>query len=289
MSSAYEIRRAAANSSQATPAQGRPGGAKAILFTILGEVVLPGGSSAWTSTILDAFELLGVTEKNARQALARVGDQGMIESQRHGREVRWVLTPSGRRLLEAGAERIYRFGMAPVSWNGEWLVAHCPVPETHRALRHRLRTELSFEGFGELAASLAVSPHPEREPTLRRVLDQLDLTAGCVVLRSRTGSAEADLDLAGRAWDLNSLAADYRSFVAAYDGRAVNSPAEEFRATVELVHDWRRFPSIDPELPTDLLPPDWVGTTASRLFHQCHASWAPGAAAWFTSRDAWRS
>jgi phenylacetic acid degradation operon negative regulatory protein len=265
--------------------QGRPGGAKAVLYTILGEFVLPAGGAAWTATLVAAFDLLGVTEKNARQALARVADQGTIVGERHGRQVRWQLTASGRSLLEAGADRIYQFGAATDGWNGEWLVAHCPVPETQRALRHRLRTELSFVGFGELAASLAVSPHVGRQPVLHRILRRLTLTDDCLVLRSRTGSAEADLSLARRAWDLDGLGASYRSFAATHRAIHPSTPEAMFRANVELVHDWRRFPSIDPELPTELLASDWAGTTANLVFEQCRQRWSPGATEWFVNQD----
>jgi len=265
--------------------QGRQHSAKALLYTILGELVLPAGGSAWTSTLLDAFGLLGITEKNARQALARVADQGMIESRRHGREARWELTPAGRKLLEAGAERIYGFGTAPEAWAGDWLLAHCPVPEAQRALRHRLRTQLSFEGFGELSASLAVSPHADREARLRQILSTLGLAQESVVLQCRTGSPAADLDLARRAWDLDALAASYRAFSQAHAERSAAGAEASFQAVVELVHHWRRFPSIDPELPPELLPPDWAGADARTVFHACHARWAPGAVAWFRQRD----
>ncbi len=268
--------------------QGRHHSAKALLYTILGELVLPAGGSAWTSTLLDAFGLLAINEKNARQALARVADQGVIESQRHGREARWELTPAGRKLLEAGAERIYSFGTVPIAWGGEWLLAHCPVPEAHRSLRHQLRTQLSFEGFGELSASLAVSPHAEREGRLRHILTTLGLAQESVVLQCRTGSPAADLDLARRAWDLDALAADYQAFSQLHAERPAATPEAGFRAVVELVHDWRRFPSVDPELPPELLPADWAGADARAVFHGCHARWAPGAVAWFRQRDAAR-
>ncbi|MEZ5412006.1 MAG: PaaX family transcriptional regulator C-terminal domain-containing protein [Acidimicrobiales bacterium] len=268
--------------------QGRQHSAKALLYTILGELVLPTGGSAWTSTLLDALGLLGITEKNARQALSRVADQGLIESRRHGREARWELTPAGRKLLEAGAERIYGFGSTPGTWVGEWLLAHCPVPEAQRALRHRLRTQLSFEGFGELSASLAVSPHADREARLRQILDALGLARECVVLQCRTGSPAADLDLARRAWDLDALAASYRAFSRAHAEQPAEGPEASFRAVVELVHDWRRFPSVDPELPPELLPADWAGADARAVFHGSHARWAPGAVDWFRQRDAAR-
>jgi len=268
-----------ATAGEELPAQ--RGGAKALLLTVFGEFVLPAGGEAWTSSLVSAAESLGIGEKNARQAIARIGDQGLIVSRRHGRQVRWSLTDTGRELFESGARRIYDFGSAGVDWHGEWLVAHCQVAESQRSLRTQLRTQLGFLGFGELSASLLISPHLDREPQLRHVLAELGLSDEGVVLRSTTASAEEDASLVERAWDLDALAASYRSFRGSYERRRPSTEEESFRALVELVHDWRRFPFVDPELPTDLLPEPWAGTTAASTFHDRHAAWTVSAQDWF--------
>lgn len=257
------------------------GGAKALLLTILGEYVLPAGGAAWTSSLIVAADALGVGEKNARQAIARIGEQGLIESARHGRRVRWSLTNDGRQLLEAGTRRIYGFGAGEVDWQGEWLLAHCPVAESHRAVRNQLRTDLGFLGFGELSASLLVSPHVEREEQLRHVLRTLGVLDDSIILRSKTRSHDDDIDLASRAWNLTELAEVYDDFSSAQRDRAPTSPEASFRSVVELVHEWRRFPFIDPELPTELLPDHWAGAVAFDVFSRCREAWSPEARRWF--------
>ncbi len=261
--------------------QANRGGAKALLLTVLGEFVLPAGGQVWTSTLVAAADTLGIGEKNARQAVARIGDQGLIESRRHGRAVRWALTPTGRDLLESGARRIYGFATSTADWNGEWLVAHCPVPEQERGRRNQLRTRLAFLGFGELSASLLVSPHADREAQLRDVLAELGLLDDSVVLRSSTGSQTEDVALVRRAWDLDTLADSYAAFTRAFGGREPGAGADAFAAVVELVHDWRWFLFIDPELPEELLPDGWVGTAAATTFHDRRAAWSPRAQQWF--------
>jgi len=47
------------------------------------------------------------------------------------------------------------------------------------------------------------------------------------------------------------------------------------RAQTRLVHEWRRFPFLDPRLPAQLLPENWSGTKAADLFHARHADWHP--------------
>lgn len=262
------------------------GGAKALLLTVLGEFVLPSGGSVWTSTLVAAADALGIAEKNARQALARIADQGLIESERHGRQVRWSLTAAGRALLETGAARIYSFGTAFVGWDRQWLMVHCPVPESQRAMRNQLRTRLAFLGFGELSASLMISPHREREGVLRETLDGLGLQGDCTVLHSTTSSVSDDAELAVRAWDLDALAADYRSFSEVQVGRRPGDASAMFAGVVELVHDWRRFPFVDPELPPELLPSAWAGATAASDFQALHQAWSGSARAWFADVEA---
>src|SRR2546423_141155 len=84
--------------------------AKAMLLTVLGEFVLAHGAAAWTQTLVDGLGVLHVEEKNARQAIARVAEQGFVASERAGRRARWRLTPSGVELLRTGTDRIYGFG-----------------------------------------------------------------------------------------------------------------------------------------------------------------------------------
>src|SRR5579859_3593943 len=124
---------------------------RALLFTVLGECVLPAGGSAWTSAFIDLFGRLGVEEKATRQALARTGADGWITPERHGRRTRWVLTPAGERLLTDGTERIYAFAGPQRDWDGSWLLVLARVPDGDRPARHRVRTRLSWAGLGSPA------------------------------------------------------------------------------------------------------------------------------------------
>ncbi|MEM7324046.1 MAG: PaaX family transcriptional regulator C-terminal domain-containing protein [Actinomycetota bacterium] len=270
---------------QGTVVPGNRGGAKTLLLTVLGEFVLPAGGSAWTSSLVAAANVVGIAEKNARQAIARTGEQGIISSTRHGRRVRWTLTPAGRRLLEDGADRIYRLGAdatdGSVDWNGDWLVVHCPVAEAKRSVRTRLRTQLAFLGFGEVSANLLISPRVETEPALRSVLDDLGVLDECLVLRSTVASGDERARMVASAWDLDGLAAGYDGFQRTYRDLAPSDEVAAFRDTVLLVNDWRRFPFIDPGLPAELLPDGWVGRAAAETFRSRRQDWAEQAQGWF--------
>jgi phenylacetic acid degradation operon negative regulatory protein len=259
--------------------------AKALLLTILGELVLPHGGGLWTSTVVTGLGLFGVEERNARQALARLADQGTLRSEKQGRRARWYLTDSGRQLLLDGTKRIYELGGDDEGWDGRWLVVLAAVPEEQRAKRHQLRTQLEFAGFGFVAPGIAVSPHLDREPAANAVLAGLGLLPGALVFRAEAGAVVDADDLLLRAWDLDVLAAEYRAFIDRFDRAAPVGDEACFADLIDLVHEWRRFPFLDPGIPAQLLPDRWPGHPAQELFAARRETSTPGARRWFLDAE----
>ncbi len=260
--------------------------AKALLLTILGELVLPHGGTVWTQTVVRLLELFDIEERNARQAVARLAEQGIVTNERRGRRARWRLTPEGRELLVTGTERIYAFSAATDGWDEHWLVVLCSVPEEQRTKRHRLRSRLSFEGFGFLGAGVAITPHLEREDVANAILKDLDLVPTAVVLHAEAGALVPATEVLHRAWDLDDLADRYQTFTDSFRRRSPVSDESRLAALVELVHAWRRFPFVDPEIPDRLLPRSWPGRRAKAVFDDRHAAWSPGARRCFTTFEA---
>jgi len=257
------------------------GSARSLLTTVLGEFVLPLSRPVWTSTLVAALALFDVEEKAARQALARTAAEGWLSSDRVGRRVRWTLTAEARHLLAEGAKRIYGFGSGSREWDGRWLVVLVSVPETQRDLRHKLRTRLSWAGFGSPTAGVWITPHPSAEADAKLILDELDLSAQAMSYLAQYGALGSERTMVGRAWDLAGVAARYQAFVDEFTGMAPSTPDEVLRAQTLLVHEWRRFPFLDPQLPAALLPPKWSGTTATALFNDLHVRWrAPAQDRW---------
>ncbi|HEY7592740.1 MAG TPA: PaaX family transcriptional regulator C-terminal domain-containing protein [Actinophytocola sp.] len=257
------------------------GSARSLLTTVLGEFVRPGGKPVWTATLVDVLALFGVEEKAARQALARTAAEGWLRSDRVGRRVRWSLTRPGRRLLAEGAERIYGFGSGDRRWDGRWLVLLVSVPETMRDLRHKLRTRLSWAGFGSPTAGVWVTPHPGAEADAKLILDELDLSGQAMSFLANYGALGQERDMVASAWNLAEVAERYDAFIAEFADLSPDTPDAVLRAQTLLVHEWRRFPFLDPQLPGELLPAKWSGTTATALFNDKHVRWrAPAQKRW---------
>ncbi|WP_297661832.1 PaaX family transcriptional regulator C-terminal domain-containing protein [Pseudonocardia sp.] len=249
------------------------GSARSLLLTVLGELVLPVGEPVWTSSLLHVLTGVGVEEQTARQAIARGAAAGWIVGERHGREVRWEITPAGRQLIEEGAQRVYSLSADAPAWDGNWLILLITVPQSLRTVRKKLYGALSWAGFGNPTPSVWLTPHPERAAEARRVVTDLGLRESTL---SFTGSSTdvglSDTEIVQRAWDLDGLVAMYDELLRTYDGVQPEPGDPVLLTHVELVSQWQRFPFVDPQLPEALLP-DWIGRRAAAMFQELRTEW----------------
>jgi phenylacetic acid degradation operon negative regulatory protein len=253
--------------------------ARSLLLTILGEYVLPRGEAVWQETLVRALVSVGYSSDAARQALARSVRGGWLESSRVGRRSRVALSSRSRSLLATGAERIYSFG-SEWAWDGRWLVLVLRVPEAQREVRHQLRTQLAWAGLGSMGGGVWLTPHVSREDELRAVIGEAPaaLATSFVASLGALGRAE---DVVAAAWDLDGVRVQYEAFLADFSALRPGSAEDCFRLQTLLVHAWRRFPFLDPDLPAELLPAGWPRRRAHELFVTCHARWGDAARAWF--------
>lgn len=257
------------------------GSARAGLLTVLGDVVRPAGGTAWLGAVSALMDELGVAPATTRQALRRLTQQGMVEAERHGRRSAYTITGEGRARLDEAAERIYR--RRPRRWDGRWRLLTWTFEEEHRASRDALRRELGWLGYGSLGTSSYCCPW-DRE-RLGAALDKHG-AHGSVDTFTATYHGD-DAALAARAYDLDALRELHEEFLRHFSPwRAQHVdhllPLETLVRRVELVHEWRRTLFLDPGLPEQLVPDDWLGGDAVALFAEQYAQLE--APAW----DAWR-
>lgn len=247
--------------------------ARALLLTLLGEFVLPKSAQVWTASLINGLHLLGIEEKSARQALARTSAEGLLRSSRSGRRTLWSLAPHGETLLKEGAERIYGFMREPIHWDGSWLVLNVSIPETQRKRRHRLRTQLTWLGLGSPVSGLWITPDAAKVDDAHRVIRDLELEDQAFAWIGPTTGIGDESRLLGAAWDLDEVEDRYLGFLSAFADRRVTNAEQAFIAQMELVQAWRRFPFLDPHLPSELLDHDWPGPRAAAMFHDRHSRW----------------
>jgi phenylacetic acid degradation operon negative regulatory protein len=253
------------------------GSAPSLLLTVLGELVLPVKAPVWTAALLYVLKGLGIEEQTARQTLARTAEAGLISGQRTGRLVRWTLTDSGVTLIEETTRRVMSLSTVPERWDGNCLILVVSVPQHQKAIRKRLYSALNWAGFGNPAPGLWTSPHADREDEMRQIIKDFDLQQSSFAFRGNTVQAGlTDDEIVQRAWDLDDVADRYRNLIATFTDVEPTPGDDLLFSYIALANEWRQFPSMDPQLPRDLMP-DWIGRDATEMFLTLYTKWSEGA------------
>jgi phenylacetic acid degradation operon negative regulatory protein len=266
------------------PGPARGPSARAYLLILLGDYALDQDNATWTHTVVEALGLVGFEEKAARQALARSASAGLLDARKVGRRTRWHLTPAGHTALTAAKNRLFATG-PDRDWNGDWLILLATVPENHRNLRHRLRTSLSWAGFGSLGPGVWLSPHPSHAAEARQVLASLGEPVQATLLHARLDNPDERQRLVTQAWDVAELDQQYRTFVDRFRSVRPREPGHALAELAHLLYQWRRLLLADPGLPPNLLPPQWSGEQARKLLLERHPRWQHMARAWWRAHE----
>lgn len=260
--------------------------ARSLLLTVLGEYVLDCPGGVWQETLVSALVSVGYDQRAARQALARSTRDGWLLTERRGRRAHLTLGERTAALLSTGAERIYSFGQ-PWNWDGHWLLVVLRVPEERRAVRHQLRSRLAWTGLGSLGGGVWITPHTDREDELASAIND-EVAADARSFIAELGAMGDPQQLVTAAWELDHVREQYAAFIEDFSRVRPTTPEACFRQQTLLVHAWRKFPFLDPDLPADLLPPRWPRGRAQQLFVNRHERWGDRATEYFQQLEAER-
>jgi phenylacetic acid degradation operon negative regulatory protein len=245
-----------------------------LVITMLGTYVRPYGDRVWSGGLVLLLGELGFSQGAARVALTRLVRRGLIARMREGRLVHYRVTPRADRLLAEGDGRIFSLGH-PRDDGGTWTVLWHQIPEDRRLERSRLIRRLRFLGFGSVQDSVWVSPH-DHSGEVEELLAELGVSEHATVFVSRVGGTAGLGALVTRAWDLSGLVERYDAFQTEFSPflrrrtRAGLADSEAFLVRTRLVHQFRGFPPLDPELPEDLAPMSRPRERAVRTFEELY-------------------
>ncbi|HEY2055665.1 MAG TPA: PaaX family transcriptional regulator C-terminal domain-containing protein [Solirubrobacterales bacterium] len=229
-----------------------------LTITILGSHMRRTGGRVWSGGMVTLLGELGFSMEAVRAALARLVIRGMLERQRDGRRINYTLTPHAQELLAEGDRRIFSFGRQAPGGDAWTLLWHS-IPEDRRMERWRMALRLRFLGFGSLQHATWIAAS-DREVEVRMLIDQLAVGDYVSVFPARILSCSERALLTSAAWDLDALAPRYEEFVAEFSPlerarrRRALSDREAFVARARLMHSFRRFSLLDPELPDQMVP-----------------------------------
>ncbi len=230
-------------------------------------------NDAWlpATALLALLGDFGVTNAAARMAISRLARRGVLDSCRQGRYSSYRLTGQAADELSIGGIGIADFAAEADSWDEFWTFVTFSMPKEESTQRSALRVYLRWRGYAPLYDGVWVSPQPL---TPQERSDLVAVASGAVtVVRAQylPLDTEATRDPVD-AWDIEAIAEHYEAFIRRWsallpgivDGTVTG--AEAVRARTEVMDTYRRFPTIDPLLPTRLMPHGWPRGRAREVF-----------------------
>jgi phenylacetic acid degradation operon negative regulatory protein len=244
-----------------------------LIITVYGLYARIGGGWMSVASVIALLGDLGVDQQTVRSAISRLKQRGLLVASKRGRTAGYELSAEASAILAEGDHRIFEHRRAAA--DDPWLLAVFSVPETERDQRHRLRSRLARLGFGTVAAGVWVAPAHLRAVTTD-VLTRHRLVGYADLFECSYVAFGDPKEKVRQWWDLDQLGRLYDEFLDTHQpvlakwrlrrGGRAREGAEAFADYVRVLTDWRRLPYADPGLPAALLPADWEGTLAAKLF-----------------------
>ncbi|OPX54581.1 transcriptional regulator, PaaX family [Oceanospirillum multiglobuliferum] len=250
--------------------QQRPIRAGSLIITVYGDAIAPRGGTVWLGSLINLLEPLGLNQRLVRTSVFRLAKEEWLNAEQIGRRSYYSLTGAGRRRFEKAFKRVY----APVipDWDGRWCIVLTNQIEAET--KKNVKEELGWLGFGNIAPG--VLAHPMADMTeLKTTLKDLNALDDAIIF----DTYKQDL-LNGKplrllvrdCWNLDQLSESYKLFLNKFrpvwnELKSADQldPEDCFLVRTLLIHEYRRVLLRDPQLPEELLPSDWEGTSARLL------------------------
>ncbi|MEU0546612.1 PaaX family transcriptional regulator C-terminal domain-containing protein [Micromonospora sp. NPDC005979] len=242
-----------------------------LAVTLLADYTLRTRARVPSAALVALLAESGVSTAGARAAISRLARRGVLEGSREGRRSSYRLSRAAAANLSSGGSWILAATTEVVAWDGCWTIVAFSLPQDRGAQRRALRGQLRWLGYAPLYDGLWISPYELSAPGRAQIAR---FTRGAVtVFRGR----QADLDAIAQrspidAWDIEAIGRHYEEFLRRWTPLVPQARSERVdgaaavRTRTEVMDTFRRFPTLDPRLPLDLLPAGWLRRPARELF-----------------------
>ncbi|MFC2071245.1 PaaX family transcriptional regulator C-terminal domain-containing protein [Chloroflexota bacterium] len=253
---------------------------RAAMLTLYGDYLRYGGTEIGIGSLIKLLGNFDLSEQSVRSAVSRMCRAGLLKVRHSGARSYYSLTEEGHSLLTKGTQRI--FVRKNNQWDGSWNIVIYSVPEQRREVRDRLRLELSWMGYAPLSKATWISPY-DLTKEVEDLAGRLQIKEYIQMFQAKHRGSTDPKKIVSRCWDLGRIHERYANFIAKYRpkleyhlkrlqaGENVE-PSVCFVGRFNLIHEYRKLPFLDPDLPQELLPENWLRPQAAALFDEYHDS-----------------
>jgi len=261
------------------------------MLTLYGDYLLSRGGEIGIGSLIKLLGNLGLSQQAVRSAVSRMCRAELLKVRRVGRKSYYSLTEDGHSLLTKGAQRI--FERKNTHWDGSWNIVTYSIPEQRRQARDRLRLELNWMGYGTLSEATWISPY-DLTKEVGDLVEGLQVREYVQIFQAESQGFTDAKKIVSLGWDLTRIHAKYASFIEKYQPKLEDhlrrlqagepiEPSECFVESFSLIHEYRKLPFFDPDLPKELLSEDWLRPKAAALFREYRDLLANNANEYFDS------
>jgi phenylacetic acid degradation operon negative regulatory protein len=261
------------------------------MLTLYGDYLLGRREEIGIGSLITLFTNFGLSDQAVRSAVSRMCHANILKARSKGRKSYYSLTPRGHDLLTTGAQRI--FVRKDTSWDGTWNIVTYAIPEEDRKMRDTLRRELIWMGYGTLAGATMISPYDLTNKVME-LAEKLGVVERIQIFKAEQQGLVHAKKIVSTCWDLDRIHDMYAKFMDKYQPRYENwlqrlqnnddiGSSEYFLERFLLIHEYRKLPFYDPDLPGELLPENWLRPEAATLFQKFHDLLTDKATEYFNS------
>ena len=242
-----------------------------VVLTLYGDYILHLGGEIGIDTLIRLLANFGLSEQAVRSAISRMSRNGLLKVRRTGRRSYYSLTDAGHTLLTEGAKTYIQAKNNQMGRDLEY--CNLPIPERTRETRDIFRQELSWLGYGPLSEATWVSPY-DMTSEVNELAGKLKIKDRVLIFNSKQVGSVNPSGIMNWCWDLNKIHERYCNFIDKYQDKLkdhqqrlqageVIEPGECFVERFHLIHEYRKLPFYDPDLPIELLPKNWLRPQAA--------------------------
>ncbi len=196
-----------------------------------------------------------VHELEAREFLQSEIDEKSLERV-------YRLTAAGKKIALGGRDPVEMWGR---DWDGIWRMVMFDIPVKENKTRSRLRRILLRNHFGCLQQSVWLTPDPIEKFRLM-MGEQLVDTKVLSCLEAKPCMGESVSDITSAAWKFSKINSLYQVHIDLLKGLSKRTQSRDWTALrdwlAEEKESWEACMALDPLLPRELLPKNYLGEKA---------------------------
>lgn len=174
------------------------------------------------------------------------------------------------RLTSRGVKKVTRdfplIRLQRKKWDGLWRIVIFDIPVVHNQLRDRLRAKLEELGFGMFQESVWMTPY-DLAREISEFIQSQGLEEFVYVFVSPLDFVKDKKALVEKIWKVEKIDGFYQDWIEDWEEKSKGISEKKLRDLAqEFCSSYLEIVAVDPFLPKELLPDNWMGNKARSLF-----------------------